>query len=358
MWTPRHLCADSFKQSAGLMQRIRATQTHPYIRNQGRILASLPLAEASAVCLRRGSARPGCDGTQPGGGDQQRCAADCLTVILRSWTLQAWVSFCLCTAVCTWTWCWLCRCPRDPERQGADDPRPRVCANATAAEARLFALGAGAAPSQPLAARGACVAAAGTRFSSVGSMASWCHVCRLRSKIARLESSLLVLDSVHLGHVPILALYLGHAFCGTWARLTTKGPLPFTRGAVKQGGRELSGALPVDWTWRQLARCGAKPRLGHRWLRHRRELLLGDRHSPSGHVIALRCCVVVSMCLCCSNQSSRLFGAFPGSPIQHRTCGEATHSWHHRCQCSPLQGGTSSRDLRSRRPELFLAPCA
>lgn len=46
----------------------------------------------------------------------------------------------------------------------------------------------------------------------------------------------------------------------------------------------------------QLARCSAKPRLGHRWLRHRRELLLGDRHSPSWYgLMASSPCLVVSM---------------------------------------------------------------
>lgn len=43
-------------------------------------------------------------------------------------------------------------------------------------------------------------------------------------------------------------------------------------------------ALVHPWD-REARRCSAKPRLGHRWLRHRGELLLGDRLHTAGVVV-------------------------------------------------------------------------
>lgn len=63
-----------------------------YPRNQGRIVASLPLAEAFVVCLRCGSARPGCDGTRPGSGDQSSCAAACHSQVVDYATLGFFLS--------------------------------------------------------------------------------------------------------------------------------------------------------------------------------------------------------------------------------------------------------------------------
>ena len=94
----------------------------------------------------------------------------------------------------------------------------------------------------------------------------------------------------------------------------------------------------------QLARCSAKPRLGHRWLRHRGELLLGDRHNPSWHgLIALRRCVLAQ---CNTEHAERLHaaGVVVVSAVPFKAETLQMHAWLFKRV--PLRTGLASSCLR------------